>query len=245
MPETTQTDKPDEGLATLQKQLAESTADNERLKIALKSKPAPPPANPAQPTKDEIEKTFWGNPIDMTSAIAQRAAQEAEQRVMNALLPSQRDAARDKVRSEDSEVFDKYESEILEMVNTTSPQFHGNINVWQNALAMIRGKHFDEISKAKADKKATTDEGQVTTPRLTSDGPAPPSSRQPPAPKVTPLTDDEKATANGLDMTEAEYKRGQYRLANQDTEWGKVITFSSVAKRRADADKRAKQQRAS
>lgn len=249
MPDDKKKDEVDGGLVALQKQLADTTAENERLKVAVKSKviqPAPAPGN--VPTKEDIEKRFWTDPLDMTSAIANRAVFEAEQRIMSNVIPSQREAARKEIRGSgiDAEIFDKYAAEIDAAINGMQPQFQGNIQVWRNALNIIKGDHFDDITKFKADKRAAEGGDSIVTTTRTNDGPALPSGRQPPPPKEKPLSDDEKRIAGGLELTDAEYKRGQHRYDNQDTEWSKVVTFSSATKRRADAATRlAAKQKAS
>ena len=224
----------DSGLAALQKQLKEQGEEVGRLKQAVKQAPQPKQEQQLQtqpPSKDDIEKMFWKDPLPMMDAIAKRAALETEQRVMSSTIDTQVELARDKVKAANEELFADYEVEIEQMVAQVQPQFRGNINVWQNAVKMIKGAHMDEIMAKKQAKEAPAN-------KTVSDGPASPSTRTAPAPKDKPLSDEQREVAKGLHLTDDEYRRGQKRYENQSAEWAKVVTFSSEDKRRADNNKR-------
>lgn len=228
--------KPEEdgGLAALQRQLKEQGEEVGRLKQAVKSQPQPQQQQHNQaPSKDDIEKLFWKDPLPMMDAIAKRAAFETEQRVLSSTIDTQVEIARDKVKQSDPDFFEKYEVEIDQMVAQVQPQFRGNINVWQNAVKMVKGAHIDEIIAEKSKK-----EGAVN--KTAHDGPANPSMKAPPASKDKPLTDDQRTVAKGMHLSDEEYRRGQRRYERQDEEWAKVVTFSSEDKRRADANTKRK-----
>jgi hypothetical protein len=222
-------------LAALQDELKKQGEEVARLRQhaaqqpVVQMQPAQQPAG-QPPSKEDIEKIFWKDPLPMVDAIARRAAWETEQRVHASGADTQRQVARDKAREADPEVFDKYALEVERMVAQVAPQFQGNLNVWQNALNMVRGQHVDEIFAMKLEKKGD----QVNEPSRSqgNDGPAKPSPRQPTPPKATPLTDDQKEVARGLHLSEEEYRRGVDRYANQDKHWPKHVTFSSEQRRR-------------
>lgn len=222
----------DEGLAALQRQLREQGEEVNRLRQAVKVQPkSEQPAQPAPQSKEAIETMFWKDPLPMMDAIAKRAAYETEQRIQANTLPTQIATARDKIRSADPEVFDLYNSEIEAAVNGVQEQFRGNLNVWQNAFNIVKGQHSEEIIAARIEKN----KGTPAVTNQPTDGPAAPSSRQPPPPKEKPLNAEELEVSSGLGLTPEEYRRGKDRYNNQDREWNKVITFSSVQKRKTDA----------
>ncbi len=223
-------------LAALQDELKKQGEEVARLRQHAAQQPVVQQTQqqPNQPpSKEDIEKLFWKDPLPMVDAIAKRAAWETEQRIQATGGDTQRQVARDKAREADPEVFDKYALEIEKMVGQVAPQFQGNLNVWQNALSMVRGQHIDEIIAMKVEKKEKENQVNGTQqPQTGQDGPARPSTRQPPPPKVAALTDEQKEVARGLHLSEDEYRRGIDRYNNQDKHWPKFVTFSSEERRR-------------
>lgn len=197
-----------------------------------------PQARPAgmAPTKEDLEKSFWQNPLDMTAAIAQRAAAEASQAAFHAgqasiapAMDTMIQTARDQARARDPEIFDKFQLEIDAKVAMVHPQYRTNVNVWVNAYNNTIGENMEEVLRMR--------QGRVEggpPPIKGAAGPSVPSTRQAPSPKQTSLSDDEKRMAKKLGLTDDEYRRGRVRYENQDTSWDEVITFDS-SRRRANA----------
>lgn len=224
-------------LDLLKKQVAGQGQAVGQLQQALREARAQPvqPARPAGagPTKEELEKSFWANPLDMTAAIAQRAAQEAAgqafqagQAAMAPSIDTLIQAARDKARERDSEIFDRFGAEIDAKVAMVQPQFRTNVNVWINAYNNTVGENIEEVLKMRS---ARTAGGESIS--IKGGGPAPPSPKPAPVPKSPALSDDEKRIAKKLGLTDDEYRRGKDRYENQETSWDQVITFDSSRRR--------------
>ena len=212
-------------LARLQRELANTQREVQAVRAERAvERAAPAPAAPvAGPTKEQIEAQFWKDPLPITQQIAQRAAYEAAAAVQASQMDNNKAIAREKARNDDPEFFDAYVVDIEAKVAQMPPQYQGQINIWQNAVTMTRGERADEWFQKKNRQKAGA-------PPVSTDGPAPPSAKAAPAPKVAPLSDDEKAVAKGLKIGEERYRRGKELLENQDNAWAKVVTFDSEAK---------------
>lgn len=189
-------------LRAMQDQLAKTNQELDRLKGSLhQNQPRAPQPVTQQLTKEDMEKQFWADPLNSTMSIAKYASQqayEAARREMGLSLESLSELAKEKVRSSDPEVFDKFVGEIEAMVATVPEQFRQNANVWRNAFNNVKGAHMDEIMRMKAGPR----------PPGGGDGPAPAGHRQAPAAKKTALTEDQAAFANKLGLTQDEYRRG-------------------------------------
>jgi hypothetical protein len=209
-------------------------AEIARLQAALRT-PAPPAAPaPAQPSKKDVEALFWGNPLDTSAAIATQAVRTELAGTQETLA----ELARQQARGTDPEMsafFDKHIDEITANVNSVAPQFRGNVTVWKNAFAFVKGQHLDEI--LEIDRKRTPG-GPVRTP----DGPSAPSVRQPNAPASVKLSDEELTVSRGLGLTEAQYAHGKRFKAEQqgrgNSPWDEAITTDSA---QAATKKRMKQ----
>lgn len=213
---------PDPTISRLEAGLAAQREEIERLKVASNHPPVSPSPLPSPPTKADLERRFFQDPLTSTAAIAQHAAANAVSQ-FGAPLETLRDIARDRVRSIDPEVFDKFEPEIIAAVGTMPPQFQANSAVWTNAFNIVRGKHITEVLEMK---------GQKAPP--VKDGPSAPSVRVSQAPAKPPLSENEKIIAEGFGLTEDEYRHGKEFHENQDRIFGELLTTDSVKKRKKE-----------
>lgn len=193
-----------------------------------------PPTAPAM-GKEALEKEFFKNPLEMSAAIATKAAQDAVANLEAGNIDTQIEQARVMARSEDVAFFDKWRVEIEAKVMGMHPQFRKNVMIWRNAIKMTKGEHVDDIvreAQAKADSSTTTIHK--------GDGPAPPSPRAASPSAKEPLSEEEKTVAKGLKLSEDRYRRGKERYKNQEEAWSKVITLDSETKEAERAEQRRK-----
>lgn len=193
-----------------------------------------------QPATDinELNKQIWANPA---AAIDQIASTRAAQMIQNAVGQSQAndhetmvEMAKNQARSMDTDVFDRYRSEIEQKVLQLAPQYHRNVNVWKTAMENVAGRHYRELA-ADAKEKTAPAKGPAFK---VSDGPASPSTR--PAPVAASQELDEETLRVGRKFVgknnpEEYMRRGLHLLANQGdpndssapSVWDEVITFDS------------------
>lgn len=220
---------PDPAMQRMQQQLDQQQQTSNAILERLK------PQNP-QPSGDEMNRSFFKEPVRMSDAIARQAASE----VVNQALAGQFDtliaSARAQVRSGNEAIFDKYTQEIEAKVMLVDPQFRTNINVWQNALQMVKGMHLNDI--LEEDRKASPRAPAV---HISNDGgPARSSGHQPPAPKGVELSPEEKSMARGLRIPEDQYLAGKAQLDlsnygradSKDNAFDSVVTFDSRERKR-------------
>lgn len=219
---------PDAQLRNMESQLAKTNQELERLKGAV-AQPRPQAVTQGhQPNKEDMEKQFWQDPLNSTMTIAKYASQqayEAARRDAGLSLEALSELAKEKIRSSDPEVFDKFQGEIEAMVATVPEQFKQNANVWRNAFNSVKGNHMDEIIKLKSGPRAPGG----------GDGPAPAGHRQAPAHKAAALSDDQAEFARKLGLTQDEYRRGldlvevmpNGKVMTKDGAFDQVMTFSS------------------
>ena len=242
--------QPDLEAQRLRDDLARSNQENERLRNRLANPaPVPAPVLPgAAPTKKDIEKLLWTDPLPMIQQMARVEANNIVQGELAGahatLVESAKANARNSTKGPDGkpapELYDRYAGEIEAMVKANAPdQFQRNAFVWINARDNVFGQHVHEISVLT--RVAAPPAGN--TPRQPADGPAAPS----PAPMRTQtpaakLTDDQREMAHkiaphiGWSHEEAEerYAHGLEVTENQGTNrasaksaWDKVITFNN------------------
>lgn len=209
------------------------------IRDAVQNRPVLPPQPPAPdagtPDVRSIEKEFWKNPLTVTAAISQHAVAQALQATQgqthDTLVEVAKQQARNRLSSDDADLFDAYKGEIEQVVGTLAPQFQTNVNVWSNATTTVFGRHIADIVKIKAKKNGA--------PSPSGDGPAPPSTKGAPAPVKTPLTPEEKQWAKNWDITEDEYRHGKEILDDQDKHFEEVLTFDSKRKARKERERAA------
>ncbi len=229
LPDPPAGDKGAEGADPVAASLAKINAELGDLRNAVtginhqqQQQQAPPPG---VPDKTALTKEFYKDPLAMVTTIAQTVAQHTQAANHAATMPALMQIARDKVRASDPEVFDKYEPEIVEKVNRTNPQNHGNPEVWQTAFNLVRGSHFDEVMTLRQ-KKANDKH----------DGPAAPSAKPMPAPKETPLVAEEQEFVRNFQITTEGFRRGKEIIDGQakrgPSSWDKAFTFDSAQRRR-------------
>jgi len=230
----------DPQITALQAEVAKSRRDMDELKKRLTPAPPQPPLQMpppnAQPPMDatQLKAEFFRNPLELSTAIAQRAA--AEQNQVN--YDTLREVARKAARDQDPEVFDRFETEInLLLANTVQPQFHTNVNVWKNAFNQVRGQHIPEILEMKKQTPPNESPRGPAVHVSHEGGPAAPN-RAAPAPAQEGLNADEKAMAKRLGITEEQYLQGKKDYDNQSekgpSSWDKYFTFSSKDRRRQE-----------
>lgn len=206
-------------------QLNDLTAGVNQLQAAMAQAQQPKPVAAPQPTKEEINKEFFKDPITQVAQVSNLVAQNAMGQVHAAVMPALERVARDSIRGTDSETFDLYQAEIEANVAKVHPSQRGNPDVWQAAFDMVKGKHVNDIIAAKAKSKPpTAADGK-------RDGPAPPSPRESPAPKVEALNDEERDFCKKFKITEEAYRRGAKRYDSQSdtgpSSWDEFVTFDS------------------
>lgn len=101
-------------------------------------------------------------------------------------------AAPDFVREE----YTKYKDELEEFMKGIPAEVKANPAAWDNALDFVRAKHLDEIVERRKTRATKMERAAFV------EGP---SSGQPSRSKAPTLSDDQKAIAKGLGMTEEEY----------------------------------------
>jgi hypothetical protein len=182
--------------------------------------------------RTQANQQFFNSPVEMSHAIAQRAAMEAGAASHETL----RELAKKVVRDEDPELFDQYVTEIEAMVNQAPPQYQTNATVWRNAARNVKGSHLREILQAERDKQY---EAKPNAPAVRIGDAASPSGSRP-APSGSgeaPRLDDEERSVlkRFKGLSEAKYLQGREDLLRQGdpkspnpedpSPWDRVITF--------------------
>jgi len=233
----------DSELVRLRAAVDRGNKDLDELKRRFTAPPAPA-ASPVQPMSSaDMAKEFYKDPVGHAIAIANKVMDDRAKANGDPNRETLIQIAKDSVRSKDPSTFDKYYLEIEAAVNTVAPQFHGNINVWENAFKMARGSHIDEIlaERGEAAKKAVGNGDSAALHVREGGGPASPSARPAQPPAGTELSQDEKRTARKLGITEDQYKAGKVHLEGQNdpvrspvgpSSWDSYITFSSKDRKR-------------
>ena len=227
----------DPELARLRAAVDKGNRDLEEMKRRFTA-PLAPAATVQPMSSADMAKEFYKDPVGHAVAIANKVMDERAKANGDPNRETLIQIAKDHVRAKDPAVFDKYYLEIDAAVNTVAPQFHGNINVWENAFKMARGNHIDEIlaERGEAAKKAQGNGDSAALHIREGGGPASPSARPAQPAAGTELSQDEKRTARKLGLTEDQYKAGKAHLEGQNdpvrspvgpSSWDKYITFSS------------------
>lgn len=230
----------DPALEAMERELATQKEQIGRLTSAVQNQPVniqQPPQNGQPLTKEQLEKDFFKNPLDMTAAIAYKAVSDALANSEAQNFDTLVDVARNAARESDKEFFDKYRIEIEAKVMGMQLQFRKNSQIWRNAITMTKGEHVNDLLKERAGSPAPA----------IHDGPAKVGARSPAAPAQVALTADEKEVARGLKLSEERYRRGKSRTITNGPNshsldpaaWADVITFDSDAKETANARSRA------
>lgn len=221
--------QPDPALARMQAQLDQQQQTSNAILDRLR--PQTPPTS-----ADEMNRSFYKEPVKMSDAIARQAAAE----VVNGAMAGQFDTliavARDQSRRGNEAIFDKYVNEIEQKVLGVDPQFRTNINVWNNAVQMVKGAHLNDL--LEEDRRLTPRAPAV---HISQDGgPVRSSGQQPPAPKGATMTPEEREMAKGLRLTDETYLAGKEHLDltnygradSKDSAFDSVVTFDSMERRR-------------
>lgn len=233
---------PDPETERLKGQLAQSNQQLRDMQQALLRTQQPqqqPNGRVAPPDAKEFFKQPWENTAEVAHNVATAVTRQAMSELGGA-FGTLVEVARNNVRAEDPEIFDKYELEIKAKVAATPQQFHSQSGTWRIAFNAVKGEHMRElISAARPDPVAPA----VHVSR--EGGPASPSPRSPNPPKEEKLSDDERKWARNLGLSEAQYRSGKDHYNNQSdkgpSSWDSQITFSSRDKRRAAREQRSKQ----
>jgi hypothetical protein len=99
-------------------------------------------------------------------------------------------------RHSQDEDYVAYKDELTEFMKGIPPEVKANPAAWDNAMDFVRAKHLKEIVERRTNKIHKMDKQAFGEP---PSGSAPMSSKKP------TLNDDQKAIAEGLGLTEAEY----------------------------------------
>lgn len=218
-------------------------AEIARLRAAL-TNPPPNPNPPAQPPPVDmkaLETTFWKDPLNMSAAIAQQAAVNAQ--VNSGSFETLVEVAKKSARGDDparQKLFDKYEKDIVAKVqNSVQPQFYANVNVWRHAFNFVLGEKHDEIHGVRQQEENRAPAVHIP------DGPGVPSTRAPGAPSKIKLTEEQRHWAKNFGLTEDQYRKGiqiredQRDRPDQDSSWDEVVTVDSVRQKRNKGGKAA------
>lgn len=226
----------DPRVARLEQELQEQRRLTNNLSTVL-SRNVPQQNNGQNPSREDMQRQFYADPINSTQAIAAQAAREAVQQYGAGHMETLVATAREQARSSDPELFDRYIAEIEGNVALAGPQFAANTNVWKSAFNMAKGQHMNEIRDAARQQNPQAPAIHVSR----EGGPGVPNVPQGPAPRVAELNEDQKRTAKKLGITEDMYRQGiEYNDKQTDLDfnplgpssWDKVITFDSREKRR-------------
>jgi hypothetical protein len=234
----------DDELEQLRAQLAKAEQKNTQLQSQVRQQPvvqppAPQPQAPGQGTQmseADMNRQFYQAPVRTTAEIARHEARQAASEIYNTIQAQQGDLlvqqARESARKADPEVFDALEPLVMakvEQMTSQMPQYKVNPTVWVNAFNMTKGENVDKVLEVKG-RKSGQQGGDPSTGR--NDGPRAPSTRAPAAPKKADLTDDQKAFAKKMKLSEDQYRQGMDFYANQDKMWEGVVTFDSISEPR-------------
>lgn len=186
--------------------------------------------------KRRFEEAFFQNPAALTAHVASQAAAQQANQLRGELHPMQVNLAQQEARNKDSEVYDKYKSDIAEWVakTYTSPQDWTNPFVWNQALAHVKAEKFDEIAEFKAQKKKAA--AAVNAP----------SRRGFQGEEQKGLSEEERVMADFLGMSHSDYeaaRKGWYDDQKAPTSgrrmtesgWADVITLDSRKPRKKRA----------
>lgn len=195
-----------------------------------------------QPSIDDLNKQFYKEPVQSTVAIVNQGIADALRQHGQAGFDTLIEVAKDKVRTKNPELFEKYKSEIeMTVSSTVDKQFHTNINVWDNAANIVYGSHMSEIRDMARQNDPTK---QTPAIRVSEGGPSTAGSHQGALPKgeASKLSTEELKMARDLDITPEAYQEGKTAYENQSTRgkssWDGLVTFSSKDARRVERAKR-------
>lgn len=229
----------DPAIARLQGDIQRIRGDLQQTQRMVFAQPAPQQA--AVPTKQELDKEFIKNPMDMATAVAQNVVNRAVQQFQAGqghAFDTQVEMAKKLARGDDPErqrLWDKFSHEIDASVAQVDVPLRANTTVWRNAADMVLGKHFFEERVVPP----------AAGPALhLNDGPQPPSAAAP-APKggEDKITPEEHKIAMKFRITDAEYMQGKKDNLNQTdliltpigpSSWDPHVTFDSRDKRRKE-----------
>jgi|HubBroStandDraft_1064217.scaffolds.fasta_scaffold00148_8 hypothetical protein len=243
----------DPEVAALRAEINKRGKDIDALKKLVLVQPQPQVQQQQQPQQQvdmqALNKEFYKEPVrlaaDIASAITERAKQEMRQEFSNASFDTLRQSARGMARAGNTVLFDRFAGEIEAEVAKTPTQYQTNASVWQSAMTFVKGMHADELVE-EARKAPPTGNGGSAAVHISQQG-GPQNGRPAgPPPAVEKLSDDERAVARKLGITDQQYIDGKKSIETQrktgPSSWDSVVTTSTKEKRRREAD--AKKQRA-
>ncbi len=214
---TSDAPQPDPAIARLEAQIRATQEHLDSLRSAVTARPPAQPGPPG-PTKEDLEKQFWKDPLGSVAAIAGHVAGQVAQATRQQDSGSREtliEVARQQARAANPELFDQYYPEILALVQTMPPEARTNVNVWHNSRDVVFGRHIGDISVKKS---AASSNG---------DGLIPPSPKPAPAPPKPKLDEAEARMARNLGLSEEQYLAGKEAYADQSNKW--PLTFSGTA----------------
>ena len=221
---------PDPAIARLEAQIQEQQERFDRLRASVNNQPMPMAPSGPGPSKSDLEKQFWADPLGSSAAIASQVAQQVAQQVQSQSSSGNdtlAEVARQQARASNPELFDQYYPEILQLINQLPASAKLNTTIWQNSRDVVFGRHMSDIMATRP-----------AAPARTSDGLAAPSTRPAPAPAKPKLSEDESNVARKLGLTTDQYLAGKEAYANQDSKW--PLTFDRAASGRRGSPTPAK-----
>lgn len=164
------------------------------------------PAVVAQPVITPKAKVtaqeFWNDPV----ASAERIGEDkyVSKGEFNATLANAADtliqSAKNVVRSENLEMWDRYVNEVEGIMNKLPPESRSNASMWRTALTQVVGVHARELM-AEATARAKAPAGEPVSAGITS----------PELPKE--LTKEQAYVAEHLGLSKDQYLKGSERIA--------------------------------
>ena len=203
-------------------------------------------SGPPQPPDPQaaMNQAFWTQPANSAYALATRAAQEQIGAHMAQSFEGLRELARDKARSTNPELFDRFADKIDALVQTFPKEVQIQKQYWISATERVLGAHIQELRREDAEAGR---EGKAKAPAFhgSSDGPA---RAGVPAAGASgsgggELSDDAKFIARRMRLSEDQMKRGIVSFGDQGdpfdpskpSSWDRVMSFDDTTGPRARA----------
>jgi len=235
----------DPELARLRGEVTKNRTELDNLRARFTAPPQSAVQPQGQMSSADMAREFYKDPIQASVAIATKVLQDQQKAGNDSSRSTLIEVARNSVRTRSPEtavLFDKYLPEIEAAVSTVDPQIQTNINVWDNAFTLVKGKHMDEIWAERQSQQSQSDANRSPAVHIKQGGGPEPSSARPAATAAgTELSPEEKRTARKLGLSEDQYKAGKKHYNEQNdpvthpvgkSSWDDQITFSSVERRR-------------
>jgi len=163
----------------------------------------PPTPNQPGPSVQITKEAFWNDPQDAVNRLLQQYGVTNLTKVGNAAQSTLVESAKQLARSSnqiDARHWDKYLSEIEQLMNSLSLEQQVDANMWKTAYSTVIGVHIRDIEAAAKLSLQTPTEGASGTPIL------PPTPRE--------LKPVERQVIEGLGISEDTFRKAEQNMAN-------------------------------